>query len=826
MVTSPPTQPHISSHSLSSPLPLHSLHILSHHSLSSTSLSQTPPSPNKLPLQSHTQQSHPNKRIPIQQIKAHHIHAHLLKTGQIFSPYNGNSLIHEYMQSGLTLQARRVFDEMPQRNIVSWTSAISGYTRNGKPDQALALFFLMLNSGFYPNEFGFGSLLRACVEARQFKTGHQLHGLIEKSGLGLNVFVGSALIVLYSRSMYLAKACRVLNRMEAGDTFAWTSMIVGYSNGGFSLEALELFSQMIESEVRPSEFTFTSVLKACASMEAVKLGSQAHGYAIKLGFEDNYAVRVSLADLYAKCGDMLKALILYDRAPHVDVVLCTVIIGGYAQIGDSDKSMEIFVEMLNLGLLPNAFTLASMIVACSNSHRAHGPAIHGHAIKSNCDSILHVEGALVHMYAKMGKMEDACRVFKNMMHKDDVSCSSILTGFSRNGYDADAIEFYCKLHRSGVKPDAFSLASVISSCAKLSDHVYGRQHHAQVMKHGHVSDTFVAGTLVDMYAKSGFIEEARQIFDDVPVRDRVLWSAMVDGYAEHGMGKKALRVFDDMIEGGVRPNEVTFVSVLYACSHAGLVTEGIRYFDTMFSDHGIEPVMHHYACVVDLLGRAGRLDDALDFITRMPMQPNALVWRALLGSCRIHNNLEMGLFAAENVLKLEPEDDATYVLLSNMYAISGRWDKVTTVREKMRDSGIKKMPGLSWIEIGRVTHVFGSRDESHPQKKPIYEKLDELIDSIKVAGYVPQTSHALHNVDDEEREGFLCHHSERIAVAFGLLSTCDGSPIQIFKNLRVCGDCHDALKYMSLVTCRKITVRDVSRFHHFAAGDCSCGDFW
>lgn len=602
-------------------------------------------------------------------------------------------------------------------------------------NEALEIYVQMLNSGFLPNEYAFGSVLRSCSESSFLQVGAQLHGSIVKLGLVQNVFVESSLIAMYAKNGNFETAIGILRRMKERDVFSWTSMVVGFSNSGRALEALKLFSQMLEEDVRPNEYTLTSVLKACVSLGGHEEGFQIHGYAIKTGFEEDKSVRTSLVGLYVEIGDVSSARGVYDRSAFRDVVLCSAMIGGYAQTGKVELVIEIFLQMLEeFEILPNEFTFANLIAACADGGGCRcGACFHALALKTGHAYIVHVEGALIYMYAKTGNLKDACKVFESMEEKDDISCSSILAGFSCNGHDQEALGFYSALHRLSVKPDPFALASATISCAKLADQLQGKQIHVQIIKHGHESDNCVASALIDMYAKGGSIEHAHRVFDKLLRRDRIAWTSMIDGYAQHGEGRKALELFESMIEDGAHPNEVTFVSLLYACSHAGLVEEGLRYFHLMKSNYGIEPVLHHYACVVDLLGRAGRLEAALQFIKRMPLEPSPLIWRAFLGACRVHNNLDLGIYASNRLLEMEPEDDATYVLLANMFAALGRWSDASGVRNLMKERGVSKAPGLSWIEVGKSFHVFGARDKMHPQIEHIHKVIDDLNFEMKKA---------------------------------------------------------------------------------------------
>ncbi|KAH0468174.1 hypothetical protein IEQ34_003207 [Dendrobium chrysotoxum] len=344
------------------------------------------------------------------------------------------------------------------------------------------------------------------------------------------------------------------------------------------------------------------------------------------------------------------------------------------------------------------------------------------------------------MYAKNGKIEDACTVFNNMETKDSVSCSSLLAGFSSNGLDREAIEFFCSLHKSSVKPDPFAVASAMTSCAKLGDQLQGRQIHAQIIRHGHESDTCIASTLIDMYAKSGTIEDASKVFENLLTKDRIAWTAIIDGYAQHGQGRNALESFSKMIEEGINPNAVTFVSLLNACSHSGLIEDGIFLFEVMKSVYRIEPVIHHYTCMVDLLGRVGHLEEALEFIKTMPIEPTHLIWRSFLGACRNHNNIKLGTLASKHLLELDPDDDATYVLLANMYSSNGQWNDAFETRNAMKLRSVTKSPGLSWVVVQNNLHVFGAKDNSHPEKDLIYNVLCDLMLKMKEAGHVTETN--------------------------------------------------------------------------------------
>ncbi|CAL9124046.1 unnamed protein product [Musa textilis] len=371
----------------------------------------------------------------------------------------------------------------------------------------------------------------------------------------------------------------------------------------------------------------------------------------------------------------------------------------------------------------------------------------------------------------------------------------------------------------------FTYSSIFSACAGTGALEQGKWVHAHMIKSGQVLTAFVGNTLVDMYAKSGSIQDARKIFDRVDKKDLVSWNSMLTAYAQHGLVGEAIHWFEEMRKLGVQPNQITFLCILTACSHGGLLKEGQYYFD-MMKRYKVEPEIEHYVTIVDLLGRAGLLDRAQKFINEMPVQPSAAVWGALLGACRMHKNAELGKFAAERVFELDPYDAGPRVLLYNIYASTGRWTDAAKVRKMMKDGGVKKEPACSWVEMENSVHMFVANDDSHPQMKEIHKMWEKIDALIKEAGYVPDTNYVLLHVDEHEREAKLQYHSEKLALAFALLNMPPGATIRIMKNIRMCGDCHSAIKHVSKVTEREIIVRDTNRFHHFSGGSCSCGDYW
>jgi pentatricopeptide repeat protein len=648
-----------------------------------------------------------------------------------------------------------------------------------------------------------------------------------KAGLECDMFMENTLVNMYAKCGYLNDARHVFDKMSERNIVSWTAMIAGYAQHRQSHEAIELYREMLGEGLRANQFTFASVLRACASSASVKHGEQIHAQVIETGFGSDVTIGNALVTVYARCGSLKNAREVFDRVSQRDVVSWSAIIAGYAQNGHGYEAQKLFSRMLWAGVKSDKFIFATALVACGDAEDLElGKQVHTHVIKTDFESDAFMESTLVTMYVKCGSIEDAHKVFDKVLECDLVTWTAMMAGYAQSGRGEAALKIFCQMLQAGIKPDNFSFTSVLGVCADLATIDQGRQFHCQTIKNGYQQDASVGSALITMYAKCSCIEDACEVFEMMPKPDVVSWTAMIAGYALHGQGKEALQLFEQMQCAGIKPDHITFVGVLSACSHVGLVDEGRQYFDSMTRVYDLVPTMEHYACIVDQLGRAGRLDEAEGFINEMPFEPSALVWGTLLSACKIHGNMKLGKHAAEKLLELEPQESAPYVLLSNIYASESRWDDAARVRKMMKDRGIVKEPGQSWIVVQNKVHAFYVEDRLHPQTEEIYATLEELTAQIEAAGYVPDTKFVLHRLGLEQKENNLSHHSERLAIAYGLISTTPGTPIRVLKNLRVCGDCHNAAKFISLVVEREIVLRDSSRFHHFKDGICSCGNYW
>lgn len=543
-----------------------------------------------------------------------------------------------------------------------------------------------------------------------------------------------------------------------------------------------------------------------------------------LGFDLFLATK--LVNFYSVCDSLRNARLLFDRIPKSNLFLWNVLIRGYAWNGPYEAAISLYHQMLEYGLAPDNFTFPFVLKACSAlSAIEEGRNIHEHAIRTGWETDVFVGAALIDMYAKCGCVGNAREVFDKIEERDAVLWNSMLAAYSQNGHPDESLALCSEMALAGLRPTEATLVTVISASADIAALPLGKELHGFSWRHGFEFNDKVKTALVDMYAKCGSVKVARNLFERLKEKRVVSWNAIITGYAMHGHATEALDLFEEMKERSL-PDHITFVGVLAACSHGGLLDEGRTFFESMVRDYRIVPTIQHYTCMVDLLGHCGRLDEAYNLIMQMRAMPDSGVWGALLNSCKIHGNVELGEVALEKLIDLDPDDSGNYVILSNIYAQAGKWEGVARLRKLMIDRGIKKGTAYSWIEVKNKVYAFLSGDTSHPDSDAIYAELKRLEGRMKEAGYVPDTGSVFHDVEDDEKTNMVCSHSERLAIAFGLISTPPGTRLLITKNLRVCEDCHVAIKYISKITEREITVRDVNRYHHFEDGICSCGDYW
>lgn len=574
----------------------------------------------------------------------------------------------------------------------------------------------------------------------------------------------------------------------------------------------------------PDEFTLPCVIKACANLRTIKEGKMIHGLALKLGFGSGSGVHVesSLVSLYSKCGDIDSARKVFDKMLVKDLVSWNVLLDGYVKCGG--ENIEVILRLFDEMPEKDAFSCTVLIDGLAKSGRVDEAR---EVFDSMLDKNVASWNAMIYGYMKYGNYKLAGDLFDRMDERNIITWNSIISGYELNGKFLEALRMFQVMLDKGLKANDVTIVSVLSAISKLASLSKGRWVHSYMSKAGYRLDGVLGISLIEMYSKCGSIESALMVFRGISKKKLGHWTAIIVGLGMHGMAPDATDLFLEMQRNGIKPNAITFVGVLNACSHVGMVDDGRRYFSMMKNEYGIEQTVEHYGCLVDILCRAGHLDEAKSTIEKMPMKPSKIIWMTLLSSARNYRNIDIGEYAAKNLIELAPETVQCYVLLSNMYAVAGQWEKVSLVREMMKRRGFKKEPGCSSIEHKGVLHEFMVGDKSHPQSELIYSKLSEMKNKLRLAGHVPDTTQVLLFVEGEkEKQAELENHSERLAIAFGLINVDRKNHIRVVKNLRVCNDCHSVMKFLSKIYERVIIVRDNSRFHHFKNGSCSCNDYW
>lgn len=736
-------------------------------------------------------------------------------------------LVKTYTQCSSLEDGRLSFDQISPKDSFSWNLMIGENIKQGRFDEALDIYCQMcaVDVDIQADEFTFTRVLKACGAISALRLGKEIHERILRSGFSSYVFVGNALISMYSKCRRIEDARKVFDNMSEQNVVSWNAIIVGYAQNNRGEEALELFRAMQISGTAPDSATMACVIPVCAGLTALQQGKEIHAYATRRGFGSDALVGNSLIDMYAKCGSLTEALQMFEKFSQQSVSSWTSAIRAYASNGNHAKALDLFYKMNLQGFSPDVVTLTSILSVCAQSGALQqGKDIHDYITRYGFDSVIAVGNALIDMYVKCGDMEGAHGVFCRMSQRDAITWNTIIAGYSQNAQPEEALQYFRQLQLT-LKPNPLTISCVLPACTSLAALQLGKEIHGYTIRNDLLSDVFVGNALTDMYAKCGSIKYARKLFDNLSQKDVVSWTIMIAAYVKNGHGKDALLLFDQMQEAGVMPNHITFIAILYACRHAGLVEEGWKYFNLMSLDWQITPNLEHHACMVDLLCHAGRLDEAYNFIKGMPLEPDASIWGTLLEACQRHCNIELGALVADRVFELEPENVKYYITLSNIYAEAGRWKSVAKVKNKMNAMRVRKSPGCSWIVLRNRVHAFSVGDRSHPQAEKIYGMLESLAERVKEEGFAPLTKFSVPVANEREEYNF-CTHTEKLAIAFALINTDPGTSIWITKNLRMCSDCHITAKSISKIVGREITVRDTSQFHNFKYGLCSCGDHW
>ncbi|GMI92859.1 mitochondrial RNA editing factor 29 [Hibiscus trionum] len=752
-------------------------------------------------------------------------HAQIILNGFQNDLSTVTKLTHRLFDLKATSYARHLFLSIPNPDLFLFNVLIKGFSNA----HSISLYsHLRKCTLLKPDNFTYAFAISSASTLSDEKVGVLLHGHAVVDGYGLDLFVGTAVVDFYLKICRVDMARKVFDKMSVRDTVSWNSMISGLVRNCCFDDAVWVLGDMLkDGGIRLDSTTVAAVLPALAELQELILGTEVQCLALKLGFHSYVHVLTGLISLYSKCGEIDAAKLLFVEIRRPDLVSYNAMISGYTSNGESECSLKLFRQLLGSGEKVNSSTIVGLIpVFHPFGYLNLTNSIHSFCVKSGIISHSSVSTALTTVYSRLNEINSARLLFDESSEKTPASWNAMISGYTQNGLTEAAISLFQEMQISKVSPNPVTVTSILSACAQLGALSLGKWVHGLVKSKNFESNIYVSTALIDMYAKCGGIREAQELFDLMLGKNVVTWNAMISCYGLHGQGQDALRLFSEMSHSGVAPNGITFLSLLYACSHAGLVKEGEEIFQSMTHDYHLDPLPEHYACMVDILGRAGQLEKALKFIKEMPVEPGAAEWGALLGACVIHKDKKLAQVASERLFELDPENVGYYVLLSNLYSAGRNYRLAASVRQDVKERKLAKIPGCTLIEIGETPHVFTCGDRSHPQTSAIYAELEELIRKMKEAGFQTETDTALHDVEEEEKELMINVHSEKLAIAFGLITTDPGTEIRIFKNLRVCVDCHTATKFISKITERVIVVRDANRFHHFKDGLCSCGDYW
>ncbi|KAL9662101.1 hypothetical protein QQ045_026929 [Rhodiola kirilowii] len=608
----------------------------------------------------------------------------------------------------------------------------------------------------------------------------------------------------------------------------------------------------------PSSYAY--IFQLLIGRNLLKLGQQLHAHLTVRGINLKPFLGAKMVSFYASCGCLDASVAVFERVGVASGLLYNAMIRAFAKSGVCDKALGLYVKMPDLCLGADHFTLPFVLKSCADLRWGWmGKSVHGQSLRTGLVEDMYVGASLIGMYVKCGDTRDGQKVFdeipvrdvacwnslitgymndgevnrgmdlfQRMPLRNIVSWTAVISGFTENGFDDRALSLFYEICKEGsvVKPRWITIVSVLSSCVNLAALESGRWVHRYADSVGLGSHPPVQRALIAMYAKCGSLSEAQRCFNLMKERNREAWNTMITAYASHGCGSECVSTFEEMIKTGMRPDHITFVGLLSGCSHSGLIEVGVKYFNSMKSVFCVEPGQEHYSCIVSLMARAKWLSEALELINSMPIEAGANIWGALLSACCSQGNLEIADTASKKLSTLDPECTGSFVLLSNLFAERGMWEKGNSLKAILRSQGMKRSLGYSWIEVNRTSTVFVSGDTSHPQIKEIHTMLAEFIEKIKGAGYTPDTGIVPYEISEEEKLYNVTSHSEKLAIAFGILNSPHGSTLRVTKNLRICGDCHTFTKLISSLCGKEIFIRDVNRFHHFKNGACSCRDVW
>ncbi|KAI3444278.1 hypothetical protein Pfo_000943 [Paulownia fortunei] len=626
-------------------------------------------------------------------------------------------------------------------DITLWNGLMAAYAKNSMFCEALSLFESLLQFPYLkPDSYTYPSLLKACGGLRRVDYGEKIHTHLMKTGYLSDVVIASSLIGVYAKCGLFGSAVKLFDEMPERDLACWNNVISCYYQSGQCEKALEYFERMRSTGLRPNSVSFTTAISSCARLLDLERGRRIHEEVLRSGLVMDAYVSATLVDMYGKCGCLERAKEVFDEIKNKSLVSWNAMIGGYSQIGDSVSCIELLVRMNEEKVRPSSTTISSLLVACAKSARLrHGRFIHGYIIRNDVFSDIFVESSLVDFYFKCGSVGLAEKVFSMMSKSDIVAWNVMISGYASAGCYFEALGIYDDMRAAGIRPDAITLTSALAACSQLAALERGKEFHKYITESRLNSNEVVMGALLDMYAKCGAVKEAVGVFNQLSTRDLVSWTSMIVAYGSHGQAFEALKLFDEMLQTHIRPDRVTFLAVISACSHAGLVDEGQNYFSLMVHDYGIRPTTAEYSCLIDLLGRAGRLHEAYKILQKNSyIKEDVDLLSTLFAACHLHGELNLGEKVANLLIEKDPDDPSTYVVLEKMYAATKKWDEARRIRFKMKELGLKKNPGCSWIEVDKRIQSFLVEDKTFTQAESVYDCLSLIYGHMEKDEMVAQ----------------------------------------------------------------------------------------
>ncbi|KAL5555874.1 hypothetical protein UlMin_038110 [Ulmus minor] len=615
-----------------------------------------------------------------------------------------------------------------------WSSAIREAVNQGHSHKALFLFRQMKQNGFEPDNFTFPFVAKACSKLSDLKLSQMIHTHVVKSPFRSDMFVQTAVVDMYLKCQELRFAYNVFDKMPVRDVASWNSMILGFAQLGFVERVLCLFHCMRVAGIRPDSVTIMGLTQAGLHSKNLGLLRAIHSLGIRIGVDVDVSVANTWIGAYSKCGDLDIAKVLVDGI-DLDVrtgVSWNSLIAGYANFGKVLDALNSYKRMLHENYRPDASTIVSLLSSCVQPDSLfHGTLIHSHGIQLGCDSNISVVNTLISMYSKCGDIVSARIQFDSMCERTCVSWTVMISGYAEKGDLNEALRLFRAMGASGERPDLVTMISLISGCGQIGELELGKWINSYAFSIGLGDNTMLCNALIDMYAKCGSTNDARELFHVMPEKTLVTWTTMISGCALNGEVEEALELFNKMLDSGLKPNHITFLAVLQACTHAGLLEKGMECFDMMAKVYNITPGLDHFSCIVDLLGRKGKIKEALELVIKMPVEPDAGIWSSLLSACKIHRNVEIAEYVCHRLLELDPRVAVPYVEMANIYASDGKWDRVSEIRMMMRSKKVRKSPGQSIVLVKMKPHVFKVEDRDHPENWYIYEILDSLVLQMK-----------------------------------------------------------------------------------------------